>query len=130
MTAVEFKVWFPEFTSTADATVSLWLTRADPWFDVTRWDSFYSEGLANWVAHQLTIAARQAAETAAGGVGPGDITSKSVGDVSVTRSAAIVERQASDPMLRTTYGQRYAELRDLVGIGAWTTGPTGITLST
>lgn len=115
MTAAEFKAIFPAFVSTNDDTVSAAIALAAPWFNVDRWGGFYSEGLANWVAHNLTV---NAPGYAAANAGAGDATDKQVGSVRISRGETLLKAQMGDPFMRTAYGQRYRYLAGLVGIGA------------
>lgn len=91
MTPTQLKALVPALNAVDDAVVAAWIAAADPSFDVARWDGYYAEGLACWVAHNLTVG--------------------SVGD------ATALKQQPTDPFMRTTYGQRYRYLANLVGMG-------------
>jgi len=119
MTPTEFKARYPEFASTADAVVAAVIADADPFFDVTRWGDFYAQGLAAFTAHELTIAAAAALGDASA-LDAAAISQKRVGDVSVSYSVTMMQAGVDDPYQRTRYGQRYASLRDMVGMGAVT----------
>lgn len=118
MTPAEFKIIFPAFEGEADARVQYALDSAAPFFDVARWDDLYLQGLANYAAHTLTMSAVTASKV--GGVaGVSDTaTMKKVGDVTVSRSEAMLEKQSKNPLYRTHYGQEYLRLARLVGMGA------------
>jgi hypothetical protein len=123
MTPAEFKVFYPEFVSESDTRIQLYLDEAVNMMDMCRWGVWYEKGLGLYTAHQLAIANYNAsvASGSAGGAavsGANDWTSKSVGDVSVSRDASIAAKQVSDPWLRTTYGQQWVYYRNLAGIGA------------
>ena len=94
------------------------LDSAKPFLDVARWDDLYTQGLANYAAHTLTMTA--VAAVAVGGVaGVSDTAiTKKVGDVSVGRSEMLLQQQLKDPLMRTLYGQEYRRLARLVGMGA------------
>jgi hypothetical protein len=117
MTPTEFKIIFPAFEGEAEPRVQYALDSAAPFFDVTRWDDLYLQGLANYAAHTLTMTA--VAAVAVGGVaGVSDIADlKKVGDVSVQKSEIMLQQQAKDPFMRTIYGQEYRRLARLVGMG-------------
>jgi len=117
MTPAEFKTRFPEFASETDARVQLFITDADPVFDVERWDTFYPAGVAYYVAHKLAVANAQVTAGTAGLLFS-DAVNKKVGDLQVQRSEAALLRKMEDPMMSTTYGQEYRRLQKLVGIGA------------
>lgn len=118
MTATEFKAWFSggQFNTVANSTVTAYLTRATPYFNVTRWGRWYSEGVANWVAHSLIVDAAEATESITE-IDSDDSVADSIGPISSNRSAANVELMAKDPFMRTNYGRRYCHLRRLVGMG-------------
>jgi hypothetical protein len=121
MTPSEFKASFPdgEFSSLADNYVQVFLTAAVPFFDVSRWGAFYSEGLACYVANSIVVSKARAAMMTAnpGAMDAGDVTSQSVGDVSFSQDGRLLARQMADVSQRTQYGQRYAQLRRLIGAG-------------
>ncbi len=117
MTPTEFKTRFPEFTTVADARVQVFLDEAEPMFDVERWESFYTQGLGNLVAHELALATPSLKIATMSGAADGK-TSKKVGAVAVTYAAELITAAAKNPYMRTSYGQKYSELRRLVGIGA------------
>lgn len=118
MTPAEFKVIFPAFEGENDARVQYVLDSAAAFLDESRWGDLYTQGLANYAAHLLTMLA--VAAVAVGGVaGISDIAmTKKVGDVSVTKSELMLQAQAKNPLLRTFYGQEYVRMVRLVGMGA------------
>lgn len=116
MTPTEFKTLFPEFTAVADVRVQLFIDRAVPYFDVARWDDQYADGIAYFVAHNLALATPTG--TLGNGLGLTDVKiMKKVGPVTVQQSEQILLANAKDPYMKTTYGQKYSELKRLVGIG-------------
>ena len=119
MTPAQFKALFTQFAAEDDDRVQGFLDLAAPYFNVERWGAFYTEGLANLVAHSIVTAnAEQAAFAAAPNqLQAGDVVGKTVGAVSVTRDGQLLNKQAADPFLRTTYGQRYVYLRRKAGMG-------------
>lgn len=118
MTPSEFKAWFPRneaFQMMNASEIQTYLTRAVPYFDVTRWGGFYSEGVACFVAHSIVMDASDGANelTEAAGIE----TSASVGDTSFSISSELVNAQAKDHFMRTRYGQRYKKLQRMIGAG-------------
>lgn len=123
MNAAQFKELFPagEFNAVDDST-ALFTTakkRADLYFDVDRWQQagMYEEGYANCVAHFMVLLKAQSAKSIAQ-ESAGDVASRSIsGAVAQTRDSQMINREAADPFMRTSYGQQYAYLRDIVGVG-------------
>ncbi len=120
MNASDVKAILPELSSVDDGVVQQHITAADPFFEPAVWGGFYVRGLANFVAHSIVMelvrkgwkGLTQAATDAKG------VTSKAVsGAVSWGISDSVLQLQMKDPIYRTTYGQEYAYLRDLVGMG-------------
>jgi hypothetical protein len=106
MTAAEFQASFPEFADVEVPIIERYIAAADGHFNVARWGDFYVEGFGNFVAHFVWT------ETKSGNSGDaGDQLEKQVGQVRVTRSAAVLEKQVADPFLRSKYGQRYRDLQ-------------------
>ena len=122
MTPSEFKVWFPSpspFADLDDEQIQPYLTRTTPYFNVGRWGGFYSEGVANLAAHFIVMSNTVATAGITAAVA-GDVVSKTVGPVSVSKSGELVAEEAHDPFMRTSYGQEYCRLRDQIGLG-WAT---------
>ncbi len=126
VTAAIFRTNFPAFASTTtypDAQVNFWLTYADTLlYDVCRWADMRDYGIQLVMAHQLTLAARDAVAAAAGG-SPGSVagavSSKAVGGVSVSydTSAAVLENGGYWNL--TTYGIQFLQLALMVGTGGF-----------
>lgn len=116
MTEAQFKARYPQFAT--NANVATYLTESllfigEAYEELTD----YAQGL--YVAHHCALEAeeRARATSAPGAVWDGAIVSKSAGRLSVSRSGAIVDKQADDDLYRTTYGQRLRKIRDEVGHG-------------
>ncbi len=125
MTPSDFRAIFPEFADTTvytDSAISAQMAMADAYTDPTTWDVFYTEGVANFVAHRLAMGALRAA-AAAGGAIPGlsyDATYKMVGSATVMYDAVMIRAKAQDEFMYTTYGQKFAQLARRLGTGALT----------
>ena len=117
MTPSEFQAQFPdgEFAALEDAYVQKFLDLASPMFNVSRWGGHYSEGLANYIAHSIVMSKARAARGLQ--VDGGNVTEKHVGPVGESFNGELQVLMAKDTYMRTDYGQRYCELRDLIGLG-------------
>lgn len=118
LTPASFKIMFPEFNAEENDRIQLFIDNAGPFFDVCRWADWYDEGLANYVAHKLTMANRRAALGSGPGMGGGDTAiGKKVGDLSIQRSDAALLMNMKDSFQATSYGQEYRRLARMVGLG-------------
>ena len=117
MTPSEFQALFADgdFDTLDGSYIQKFLTMAVPMFNVSRWGSFYSEGLANYVAHSIVMSKQRA--TRAMQPDSGNVSEQHVGPVGESFDNELLMRQAEDTYMRSDYGQRYCELRDLVGLG-------------
>lgn len=118
MSPDSFKDRFPAFAATDITVIQAAIDDADPFFDRCRWCNLYEQGLGNFVAHNLTMDAALQAGTLSAISTEADYTSKSVGEVSVSKDAGLISKYANDPFMRTIYGQRYLYFRRIVGSGA------------
>ena len=101
----------PEFTATDDAVVDLWIAYAEPQISAEVFAS--NEKLAGifLTAHFLTLFAPSASGSGAVGVGP--VTSRRVGQVGVTYSAAQLNSATlAGGLGLTKYGIQFARLID------------------
>lgn len=112
-TLAQFRAQFPEFSAIPDASVVFWLALAVPFFDPCRWDDLLQLGVLYWVAHQITLASANAAQPLTD-----DTTMQKAGPVTYSRDPKLVNAEADDPYLRTTYGQQYRYYMKFVGAGA------------
>ena len=113
MTAAEFITAFPKFAEERVPDIDRHIAAAAPLFDVVRWANLYSLGLGNYVAHMLVVEKADLPK-----VGSTNALSKTVGSVSVTRSAQRLEAEAADPYQRTQWGRMYRYYARQVGMGA------------
>lgn len=118
MTPDTFISRFPAFADIDITVIQTAIDDADPFFNTCRWCNLYEQGLANFVAHNLTMDRAMLDGTQSAFSDQGDYSSKSVGEVSVSIDAGLIAKYAKDPFMRTLYGQRYLYLRRLVGSGA------------
>jgi len=112
----------PDFANgtVTDVTIQYWLDDSAKYLSADRWDTWYAEGLMCLAAHVTVLQVWQA-KKGGGAALAHEYESKSVGGVSASRSQGVT-REAADRFQRTTYGQRYVQLRKVVGTGALVTG--------
>lgn len=126
VTIASFRENFPEFADTAkysDTQVTFWLGYATRLlYSVDRWSDMLDDGIQLVMAHQLTLAARNAAAAVAGGA-PGAVqgaaASKAVGGVSVSYDTTAGLLQDGGYWNLTTYGIQFWQLAMLVGTGGF-----------
>ena len=109
---------FSAFSAEEPDTIAKWMVKAAPFFDVARWGAFYSEGLGNWVAHRIVLSNLRATMPT-NRADSGNMISKTVGPVSASYDSLLINAQAKDPYMRTSYGQEFCRLRRLVGMGGF-----------
>ena len=120
MDAVTFKTTFPEFSTTADATVTFFIGLAGQLLNVDRWADMLDYGTGLFVAHHLAIARNDQATAASGGTpgqAKGVVTSKSVDKVSVSYDGGLGAYEGAGFWNQTNYGIRFYQLARLVGAG-------------
>lgn len=116
---------FPEFASETKYTagmINFWYDLADTMLNVIRWGNLRTAGLTLYVAHQITIAAQNAASGilgAAPGMGLGVTSSESAGPISHSMDTQISSELDAGNFNLTTYGKEYIRLARLVGIGGF-----------
>lgn len=118
ITASDIREHFAEFENLSDAKIDRWLAQAERRINTTQWGEKADDGLLWLTAHLLKIQC-DIATAASGGTGSpsGPVSSKKVGDLSVTYSAPVFTtfRKATDRFLAsTTYGQYYLDLKSTV----------------
>lgn len=120
---VAFREAFPEFADVVrypDGMLEFWAGIGERLFIAHRWATVYDYGLQLFVAHNITLAAQNAAAGASGGVPgsvSGPISSKAVGSVSVSYdSASTIEPNAGHWNL-TSYGKALIHLARMIGAG-------------
>jgi Protein of unknown function (DUF4054) len=123
VTPSDFQSAFPdgEFNALVPTYIQKFLDAAAPMFDVAAWGNLYSEGLAMYVADRIVQSKARAARGIAQ-INGGATTEKHVGPVGASFDSEILNRQAVDTVMVTDYGRRYAELRDMVGLGGTACG--------
>jgi len=126
VTNADFRLNFPEFADVSkypEAQVTFWRTYAERLlYDECRWSDMRDYGIQLVMAHQLTLAGRNAAAASAGGA-PGSVqgavSSKAVGGVSVSYDTTAALLQDGGYWNLTTYGIQFWQLAMLVGTGGF-----------
>ena len=121
MTPADFATLCPLMAEEDQPSVQRYIDSAVPHFDIERWGAFYAEGLAYYVAHQITVQ-RELEHSRGDTATRGDVISQTVGGVATTRDATLLAKQMADPFQRTTYGQHYRWLAKKVGRGLLVVG--------
>lgn len=123
LTPDQFRADFPAFNDTVlfpDSSIQMWLDVSVNMFNVPRWGTLLNLGTELWVAHNLTLDARDQDTAYIGGL-PGEmegvVSSKSVDRVSVgyDTAAAMLERAGTYAL--TSFGLRYLQLARMIGAG-------------
>ena len=120
MTAAEFRATLPMFSDTIawpDPDVNAALASSATYLSAAEWDTFYNEGVANWVADRL-VTNKILSTVGPLGAASGTETMKQVGKVMVQRDVQIILRNMANPYMRTQFGQRYQYLIGLAFGGA------------
>lgn len=118
ITATEFKARYTEFSTLEDARINVFIADAALELDAGRWGDLYDRGLAALAAHMLALNERAALGGVTGGAAEGPVTSRSIGDVSVSLGFVSAGNQTEQYYLSTAYGQDYWRLVQIVGYGA------------
>ena len=116
ITPADFKIRFLEFGSIPDSRVQLWLDDALLEVGESAWGDLYEKGVFLLAAHFLSLDQINQGEDESGGV-TGNVTSRSVGDVSVSFAKATSDSSSDDWYLQTSYGSEYLRLKKRVGMG-------------
>lgn len=120
MTPADFRLAFPAFKDVTDAVITPQITASAPYFDIARWGAFLNEGVGNWVAHRIVEGGLDVVDGMSGT--SNDITSKDDKAIKVSMSEKLLERQADDPYMTTSYGRRYRYLSRIAGMGGVVAG--------
>ena len=108
----DFRARYPEFDTTTDERVQVFLDDAALEMSESVWNTLYDRGQLALTAHLLTLSNK----TATGATGPSSaVTGRSVGDVSVSFGTAAVKDKQDEYLSSTSYGQEYLRLGSLLG---------------
>jgi hypothetical protein len=126
ITPTTFKTRFPEFASLTDARIQIFIDDAELELDEDRWGDLYDKGLSYLTAHLLYVGE----QTSAGqGEGGGPLSTKAVGDVSLSFGSYLTADNKATAFNATSYGQEYYRLMIMVGMGAVAVTSANVTVS-
>ncbi len=125
LTPADFKVRFPEFGETDDSRIQFWLNDAQLEVGESAWGDLYEKGVMLLAAHFLSLDQINQDEDESGGI-TGNVTSRSVGDVSVSFAKSSSDSSSDDWYLQTNYGSEYLRLKKRVGMGIVAISPLAI----
>ena len=119
-----FRAAFPEFsdaTKYPDAMITFWADLGIKSLIQCRWDTLYDNGLQLFVAHNITIAAQNAAAGQASGT-PGMVSGprqiKKVGSAAVTYDTIATNISGGAMWNATSYGKQFLFISRMIGAGA------------
>lgn len=120
MDASRFKEILPEFATTSEAQIDLFINIGSGLLNVDRWGDSLEYGLALFVGHHLAISNRDQMAAAAGGEAgqvKGVVTGKTVDKISVSYDGALGTYEGAGFWNQTNYGVRFFQLARLIGAG-------------
>lgn len=121
ITPTEFKTGFPEFSTELDARIQIFIDEAEIVLNEEYWGTKYDLGAYYYTAHLLAMANGATAAGGSGGGSGGPVSGKSVDGVSVSYATGSTGGGGSSGsvwLTSTSYGQRYLELMNNLGVPA------------
>ncbi len=124
MDVAAFRVNFPEFASVTKyptTQIDFWAGVAELMVLDSVWKNMYTQGVQLYVAHEITLAAQNAAAGASGGTpgtSGGVASSKSVGSVSVGYDSTATSEKNAGYWNLTNYGKQFIRFARMFGAGA------------
>jgi hypothetical protein len=116
ITPASFKTLFPEFAAEDDARIQIFIDEAVTVLNESYWGTKYDYGLYYYTAHTLALATI----TEDGSIGSmGLIGSKGVDGTSISYTNATPNSQSENYWASTSYGQKYLQLMDSLGVPAF-----------
>ncbi len=122
MTVLEFRAFFPAFENVGEALIQQQLTLSLNHLDSGRFGDFYAEATACWVAHHVVTNMPDNAGEYRLTVDANDVIHRKTETIEIARDPLSLGKQMSNPLLRTTWGQRFQYLSDICGVGAVAVG--------
>lgn len=115
-TTADFKARFPEFGSTPDATIQIYLGDACGYLDAAAWGECWTRAVLYYTAHLLTISQRATSQASSGSAGTmppsGSVVSSSANGLSVSFANAAPKTGREAWYQSTFYGQQFLVLID------------------
>lgn len=123
LTLVQFRAQYPEFATVNDAVITRYLAEFEILYTGCYGD-MYDILQGYYVAHMVSLFYNKKTGSSTGGASVVVMTSRSVGDVSMSGQ---VVGAATDPSLwdATTYGQMFRNLIGIFGAGPYLTEAAG-----
>ena len=124
MDVAAFRVNFPEFASVTKyptTQIDFWAGVAELMVLEAVWKNMHTQGVQLYVAHEITLAAQNAAAGASGGTpgtSGGVASSKSVGSVSVGYDSTATSEKNAGYWNLTNYGKQFIRFARMFGAGA------------
>lgn len=125
MDIVLFRVDFPEFSDAVrfpDSTIIFWSDLGAELISADRYGGTFTKAVELFTAHNIVLAAGNAASAASGGL-PGQtvglVSSKAVGSVSVSYDTSSAMIPGAGHWNKTIYGQQYSYLTRIMGQGCY-----------
>lgn len=113
VTPSSIKNRFPEFDSTEDARIQLFIDDAEIILNESYWGTKYDLGVSYYVAHKLTLAIRSENGNEDGA---GVISGKAVEGVSISYATPTINSATDSDFMSTSYGIQYLSLMKTLGI--------------
>jgi hypothetical protein len=116
----QFRADFQEFASEVtypDPMITFWSGLGDTMLNVLRWGNFRPYGMSLFVAHNITLAARNLEPGVSPGSQVGIVTNESVGPLSVGMDVSSATEKEGGNYNLTTYGNQFIRLARIVGMG-------------
>lgn len=122
ITPALFKIRFPEFDSVDDARIQIYIDDSVLIVNENYWGVKYNLGLYYLTAHYLALAISNEAIVSSGPAPPGltgPVSSRSVGDSSISYSNNPADGDASKYLSQTSYGAHFLYLMQTLRIAAY-----------
>lgn len=125
MDIAAFRQHFPEFADAArfpDPTITFWSGIGEAQISADRFGDMYPQAVELFTAHNIVLAAGNAASSAAGslpGGAGGAVSQKKIGQVAVTYDNASSMLPNAGHWNQTTYGRQYVQMVRLFGSGCY-----------
>jgi hypothetical protein len=111
-----------QFDLVPDARIEFWLEDAQLEVGAQAWGALYEKGVMLLAAHLLQLELDRQEDDESGSITSNRVTSRSVGDVSVSFARATADNSDEDWYLLTDYGAEYLRLKRRMGMGAVAVG--------
>lgn len=111
-----FRIRFPEFVSTGDDRIQLFLDDGILILNESYWGDKYELGVYYYAAHELSLSEKMAA---GGGSSGGQVSSRSVDGVSISYTTRAADSDKEAYYAMTPYGLKYWSLLKSLPVSAY-----------